>query len=104
MSSEVHDIQKETRKYMAVFGGLLLLTVITVIASGLRSGITIGVVIALVIATVKGGLVACNFMHLTTEKKLIYIVLLLAVVFLIAMITLICGAYFSVPEGAHHVS
>lgn len=104
MSSEAHNSQKEVRKYMAVFGGLLILTFITVSASGFRSGITIGVFIALIIATIKGGLVACNFMHLTAEKKLVYMVLLLAVFFLISMMALICSAYFSVPEGLKYVS
>lgn len=104
MSSEAHDLQRETKKYMAVFGGLLILTVVTVLASGFRSGVTIGVTIALIIAAVKGGLVACNFMHLTAEKKLVYLVLLLAVIFVIAMMVLICSAYFIVPEGVRHVS
>ncbi|OGX39133.1 MAG: hypothetical protein A3C36_07915 [Omnitrophica WOR_2 bacterium RIFCSPHIGHO2_02_FULL_52_10] len=104
MSSEAHDLQRETKKYMAVFGGLLILTVVTVLASGFRNGVTIGVIIALIIAGIKGGLVACNFMHLTAEKKLVYMVLLLAFIVLITMMALICSAHFNVPEGLKYVS
>lgn len=104
MSGEVHDIKREAQKYMAVFGGLLALTVATVLVSNFRSGITIGIIAALIIAVVKGGLVVCNFMHLTTERRIVYMVLLLTVVFFTAMMFLICAAHFSVPEGLKYVS
>jgi caa(3)-type oxidase subunit IV len=39
-----------------------------------------------VIATVKGSLVACYFMHLISEKKLILWVMLLTVVFFIVLL------------------
>jgi len=46
------------------------------------------VTIALIVATIKGSLVACYFMHLISEKKLIYAVLALTVVFFIALLAL----------------
>jgi cytochrome c oxidase subunit 4 len=39
------------------------------------------IAVALVIASVKGSLVACYFMHLISEKKLILYVMLLTVAF-----------------------
>ena len=44
--------------------------------------------VALFVATVKGSLVACYFMHLISEKKLIYAVLALTVAFFIALLAL----------------
>jgi len=104
MSVEAHDIKGEVKKYWFVFTALLVFTVLTVAASNLQTGVTLGVIIALIIATVKGSLVACHFMHLTSEKKLVYYVLILAVVFLAAMMFLICFSYNNIPEGAVHVS
>ena len=46
------------------------------------------VTVALLVATVKGSLVACYFMHLISEKKLIYAVLVLTVVFFVALLAL----------------
>ena len=43
---------------------------------------------ALIIASIKGTLVACFFMHLLSEKKLIYAVLALTVVFFAFLIWL----------------
>jgi caa(3)-type oxidase subunit IV len=54
------------------------------------------VTIALIVATIKGGLVACYFMHLISEKKLIYAVLALTVVFFAALIAL---PVFTVSDG-----
>jgi caa(3)-type oxidase subunit IV len=39
------------------------------------------VALALFIATIKGSLVACYFMHLISEKKLIYVVMVVTVLF-----------------------
>jgi len=50
--------------------------------------VPIAVSVALLVATVKGSLVACYFMHLISEKKLIYAVLALTVVFFIALLAL----------------
>ena len=43
---------------------------------------------ALLVATVKGTLVACYFMHLISEKKLIIAVLVLTAVFVAALMIL----------------
>jgi len=104
MSLETHNIQKEVKNYIIVFSCLLILTVVTVLASNIKIGITFGVTLALIIATIKGALVARNFMHLKSEQNIIYLVLLLAAVFFAAMMALIILSHFSNPEGLHYVS
>jgi len=70
------DIDRHVRTYIMVFVSLMLLTVITVAANFLLH-LSVGATIALAlfIATIKGSLVACYFMHLISERKLIYWVL-----------------------------
>jgi len=104
MSTETHDIKKEVKKYLIVFAALLVLTVVTVSASNLEFGVTLGVIVALIIATVKGYLVACNFMHLTSEKKLVYFVLILAAICVIALMFVFFIGHYDLPEGARYVS
>jgi cytochrome c oxidase subunit 4 len=82
------DIDKHVRVYITVFIALMVLTVITVAVSYLHLPVPIAVAVALVVATVKGSLVACYFMHLISEKKLIYAVLVLTVVFFAALLAL----------------
>jgi cytochrome c oxidase subunit 4 len=82
------DIRKHVRTYIVVFVALLALTIITVAVSYLHLDIVPAVIVALFIATVKGGLVASYFMHLISEKKLVYFALILTVVFFAALISL----------------
>ncbi len=79
-------IRKEVRKYMMVFGALMVLTVITVFISYLPLPTWQAIALGLLVATVKGSLVAAFFMHLLSERKLIYAVLLLTVFFFGVMI------------------
>src|SRR5205823_13882099 len=70
------QIKKEIRVYLIVFAALGDLTGLTVWACyGLKMPVHIAIAIALVIACTKGFLVAGFFMHLLSEKKLIYSVL-----------------------------
>ena len=83
------EIRKEMKVYLAVFGGLAVLTALTVYACyGLRMPPHKAIAIALAIAATKGFLVAGFFMHLLSEKKLIYAVLALTVVFFAFLIWL----------------
>jgi cytochrome c oxidase subunit 4 len=82
------DIDKHVRVYITVFVALMVLTVITVAVSYLDLSVVPAVTVALFIAVVKGSLVAGYFMHLVSEKKLIYAVLLLTVAFFIALLAL----------------
>ncbi|HSP34710.1 MAG TPA: cytochrome C oxidase subunit IV family protein [Thermoanaerobaculia bacterium] len=76
------EIKREIRVYLIVFGALAALTALTVFACyGLNLPVHEAIVVALIIAVMKGFLVAGFFMHLLTEKKLIYGVLSLTVFF-----------------------
>lgn len=86
MSHEAVDIKKHIRIYISVFVALAALTVVTVSVSYLHLSTLPAVLLALLIATVKGSLVACYFMHLISEKKLIFIVLLFTVVFFFVLL------------------
>lgn len=74
-------IRKEIRRYLMVFGALAVLTIVTVAIAQLQLPSWQAVALALAVATVKGSLVAAFFMHLVSERKLIYGVLALTVFF-----------------------
>src|ERR687888_2297528 len=82
------DIDKHVRIYITVFVALMALTIITVAISRLHLPVPIAVTVALLVAIIKGSLVACYFMHLISEKKLIYAVLMLTGVFFAALLAL----------------
>ena len=68
------DIQHHISVYKKVFVALLILTVLTVLASYVEFGgiVWLAVGVGLAIAAFKGYLVAANFMHLNDEKPIIY--------------------------------
>lgn len=82
------DIDRQVRIYVTVFVALMALTLVTVAISYLHLPTPMAIAVALVVATIKGTLVACYFMHLISEKKLIYAVLLLTAVFFLALLAL----------------
>ena len=75
------DISNHVKTYFMVFGALMALTILTVGVSYLHLPTHQAIVVALLIATIKGSMVALFFMHLNHERKLIYWVLMLTVVF-----------------------
>ena|SRR2546423_13538176 len=76
------DIAKHVRVYVMVFIALACLTAVTVGISYLHLGSRwMNIAVALFIAGVKGSLVASYFMHLVSEKKVIFWVLALTVMF-----------------------
>lgn len=87
-NATTEDIKKHVRIYILVFVALLALTVVTVWVSYLHLSIVPAVILALVIATIKGALVASYFMHLISEKKLVYFTLILTVAFFITLVAL----------------
>ena len=87
-SDHAVDIDRHVRIYITVFVALMALTIITVAISRLHLPIPIAVTVALLVATVKGSLVACYFMHLISEKKLIYAVLGLTGAFFLVLLAL----------------
>ena len=82
------DIDRHVKVYITVFVALMILTVVTVAISRFHPPVAIAVTVALLVATIKGSLVACYFMHLISEKKLIIAVLALTAVFFVALLTL----------------
>ena len=90
------DIDKHVRVYIIVFVALMVLTIITVAISRLHLSVPIAVAVALFVAIIKGSLVAGYFMHLVSEKKLIYAVLVLTAVFFAALLAL---PVFTVSDG-----
>ena len=85
-AADHEDIRKHVRIYVTVFVALAVLTVVTVLPSYLNVSTPLAVVIALFIATIKGTLVASYFMHLISEKRTIFGLLILSAVFLIVML------------------
>jgi len=75
------EIRAELKIYWLVFGGLALLTGITVGLRYLNVPLHYAIGLALAVAVIKGSLVAGFFMHLLSEKKLIYAILGLTVFF-----------------------
>lgn len=82
------DIKKHVRVYITVFVALAALTIITVGISYLHLPTHLAILLALVVATVKGSLVAAYFMHLISEKKVIYWVLGICLFFFIFLMAL----------------
>jgi len=82
------DIDRHVRVYLTVFASLMVLTLVTVGISRLHFPVPIAVTVALLVATIKGSLVACYFMHLISEKRLIIAILALTVFFFIALVAL----------------
>ena len=82
------DIDRHVKVYITVFVALMVLTIVTVAISRVHLPVPIAVTVALLVATIKGSLVACYFMHLISEKKLILWVLALTVVFFVVLLSL----------------
>lgn len=79
---DLAHFQQHVKKYLFVFYALIVGTIVTVAASYLPiDSVALTVAIALFIACVKGFLVAGYFMHLISEKKMIYGILLATVFF-----------------------
>ena len=85
-----NNMSHHISNYRNVFIYLLICTFLTVVASYLdfdvKDSIAGGVFVGLLIASIKGYLVAANFMHLNSEKEMIYWTLLLTILFLILLL------------------
>ena len=103
MSSNAHDVQQEVKKYMIVFMSLLFLTMVTVGVSYLHLNFTGAIILALTIAVIKSSLVACYFMHLISERKLIYVVLVFTVFFFFSLMFLTVVNQHDLITGTIHV-
>lgn len=88
MSATHHDHAKQVRTYITVFVALMALTIVTVAVSYLHLSVAPAIAVALFIALIKGTLVASYFMHLISEKKVIYVTLGFTVLFFIGLMLL----------------
>jgi len=82
------EIDRHVKIYITVFVALMVLTIVTVAISRFHLPVPVAITVAMIVATIKGSLVACYFMHLISEKKLIFAVLALTVAFFIALLAL----------------
>lgn len=87
-ANDAEAVRKQVKAYIGVFVALLILTGVTVAVAELHIPIVWAVVVALIIASFKGSLVASVFMHLNHERKAIYWVLLLTVLFFIVLMAI----------------
>jgi len=93
------DFRQHVRRYLFVFYALLFGTLITVGASYIPFGnhaINIGV--ALFIASGKAFLVAGYFMHLISERKMIYTIMAFTAFFFVGLMFLTLGAFGDFPR------
>ncbi|HVJ47241.1 MAG TPA: cytochrome C oxidase subunit IV family protein [Luteolibacter sp.] len=95
MANSIEEIQKSKKTYLAVFGALLLCTVVTVAVAtqewldfGRHGFDHVDAIVGLAIASLKAGLVAAIFMHLNHEKKAIYWLFGAGIVFVICLFAL----------------
>ena len=92
-STHTGDIEKQVRVYIMVFVALMVLTIVTVTISSLHLSVGAAITVALVVAAIKASLVASYFMHLISEKKVIYATLILTGIFFIALMFLPISHY-----------
>jgi cytochrome c oxidase subunit IV len=89
MSDDVNHLKSQIKIYVSVFLALGVLTVLTVWASYLPIDTTGHVIVALAIASLKAFLVAAFFMHLNSERPMIYQILIFTVIFFLALLLLL---------------
>ena len=92
MSAATQDPGSHTRIYLTVFGALAVLTVVTVAIGYMSLPVGLGITVALIIAAIKGSLVDAVFMHLLSEVKPIYWLLIMTIIFLLVMFTIFSGS------------
>lgn len=99
-SHSPEEVSKHVKVYLTVFIALLVGTLVTVGLNYLHfDSMALTVVIALFVATVKATLVACYFMHLISEKRMIYIILGFTVFFFIGLMGLTLFSYADPPAN-----
>jgi len=98
-SETPEQFARHVRRYLFVFYALLFGTLVTVGASYIPFGnreVNIGV--ALLIAVSKASLVACYFMHLMSERKMIYGILAFTGIFALGLMCLTIASFSDLPR------
>lgn len=94
------EVRQEVKRYLIVFGVLIVGTIVTVLASYLElPTFSLTVALALFIATVKGFFVAGYFMHLMDEKKMIYAIMAATAFFVVSLMFLTILSMADAPPG-----
>lgn len=86
MASSAEEVRKHLKTYYIVFGSLAVLTCLTVAVGLMHLPIITAVVVAMLIACLKGSLVASFFMHLVSERGIIFWILALCVFFFLVLL------------------
>ena len=90
-----HDVSKHIRGYLMVGATLLTFTAITVFLSYVNFGTQkANIAVAMLVATFKAGLVAAIFMHLSSEKRMIYRILIFTFFFVFGLFWLTYLAWY----------
>lgn len=90
-----HDVSKHIRLYLLIGLTLVVFTGITVALSYVNFGTQkANVAVALLVATFKAGLVAAIFMHLNSEKRMIYRILIFTFFFVFGLFWLTYLAWY----------
>jgi caa(3)-type oxidase subunit IV len=90
-----HNVAKHIRGYMLVGATLITFTAITVFLSYVNFGtMKANVAVAMLVATFKAGLVALIFMHLKSEKRMIYRILMFTAFFVLGLFFLTYLAWY----------
>ena len=104
MAMAQQSIQDEIKQYLTIFVCLIVLTAVSVGIHFLHLNQTLSIILILSVAVIQAVLSTCYLMHLISEKKLVYLALILAAIFFIGMIGLIYFGHFNKPEGTLFVS
>lgn len=80
-SAEDHILPLKT--YFAVFGALLVLTVLTVVVSVIGLPAPASIIVAMVVAAVKASLVVLWFMHLKFDDRFYSLIFIVSLFFLV---------------------
>lgn len=92
------EVSKHVKVYLLVFGALFVGTIVTVALNYLHfSSMALTVAIALFVATIKASLVACYFMHLISEKRMIYLIMGFTAFFFIGLMALTVCSHLDTP-------
>ena len=90
-----HDVAKHVKGYLLVGATLITFTIVTVFLSYVNFGTQkANVAVAMLVATFKAGLVAAIFMHLSSEKRMIYRILIFTVFFVLGLFWLTYLAWY----------
>jgi cytochrome c oxidase subunit IV len=90
-----HNVAKHVRGYLVVGATLLTFTAITVFLSYVNFGTQkANIAVAMLVATFKACLVAAIFMHLSSEKRMIYRILIFTFFFVLGLFWLTYLAWY----------